>query len=83
MSLDWLPKDDETKNHDLWGDEFFSKVPPSIIYELRPVIDSEGKPVKGLNSAWIILNNPAQYNSYTTDMVKGVIVVLLLQYLPQ
>jgi 6-oxo-cyclohex-1-ene-carbonyl-CoA hydrolase len=26
-----------------------------------------------LNSAWIILNNPKQYNSYTTDMVKGVI----------
>ncbi len=23
--------------------------------------------------AWIILNNPAQYNSYTTEMVKGVI----------
>jgi 6-oxo-cyclohex-1-ene-carbonyl-CoA hydrolase len=73
MSLDWLPKDDETKNHDLWGNEFFNKEAPSIIYELKPVIDSEGNPVKGLNSAWIILNNPAQYNSYTTDMVKGVI----------
>ena len=24
-------------------------------------------------SAWITLNNPAQYNSYTTEMVKGVI----------
>jgi len=73
MSLDWLPKDDEIKNHDLWGDEFFNKEPPSVIYELKPIIDQEGKAVKGLNSAWIILNNPAQYNSYTTDMVKGVI----------
>jgi 6-oxo-cyclohex-1-ene-carbonyl-CoA hydrolase len=73
MSLDWLPKDDEIKNHDLWVDEFFSREPPSIIYELKPVVDSDGKSVKGLNSAWIILNNPAQYNSYTTDMVKGVI----------
>jgi len=73
MSLDWLPKDDEIKNHDLWGDEYFSSKPPSIKYELKPVVDSEGKTVKGLNSAWIILNNPAQYNSYTTDMVKGVI----------
>jgi len=73
MSLDWLPKDDEIKNHDLWGDEFFSRESPSVIYELKPVVDSEGNKVKGLNSAWIILNNPAQYNSYTTDMVKGVI----------
>jgi len=73
MPLDWLPKDDEIKNHDLWGKEYFSKEPPSVIYELKPVIDNEGNKVKGLNSAWIILNNPAQYNSYTTDMVKGVI----------
>ena len=27
----------------------------------------------GLFVAWIRLNNPAQYNSYTTEMVKGVI----------
>jgi len=72
MSLDWLPKDNEIKNHDLWGNEYFGKEPPSVIYELKPVIDNEGNKVKGLNSAWIILNNPAQYNSYTTDMVKGV-----------
>jgi len=73
MSLNWLPKDDEIKNHYLWSDEYFSKDPPSIIYELRPVVDNEGNKIKGLNSAWIILNNPAQYNSYTTEMVKGVI----------
>jgi 6-oxo-cyclohex-1-ene-carbonyl-CoA hydrolase len=29
--------------------------------------------VPGLYTAWIRLNNPAQYNSYTTEMVKGVI----------
>ena len=73
MSLNWLPKDNEIKNHDLWGDEFFDRNPPSVIYELKPVIDSEGNKIKGLNTAWIILNNPAQYNSYTTNMVKGVI----------
>jgi len=43
------------------------------MYELKPVIDKDGNGVKGLNSAWITLNNPKQYNSYTTDMVKGVI----------
>jgi 6-oxo-cyclohex-1-ene-carbonyl-CoA hydrolase len=73
MSLDWLPRDNEIKNHDLWGREYFSNKPPSVIYELKPVIDSEGNKVKGLNSAWVTLNNPLQYNSYTTDMVKGVI----------
>ena len=73
MSLDWLSRDNEIKNHDLWGKEYFRKEPPSVIYELKPVVDNEGNKVKGLNSAWITLNNPAQYNSYTTDMVKGVI----------
>lgn len=44
-----------------------------MIYEKRPVKDAEGNEVEGLYSAWIILNNPRQYNSYTTEMVKGVI----------
>ena len=33
----------------------------------------EGGRGPGLYTAWIRLNNPAQYNSYTTEMVKGVI----------
>jgi len=45
-----------------------------IIYELRPCLDNDGKPVKGLHNAWISLNNPKQYNSYTTDAVKEVIL---------
>jgi 6-oxo-cyclohex-1-ene-carbonyl-CoA hydrolase len=45
-----------------------------ILYELRPVNDPAGKPVKGLHNAWIILNNPQQMNSYTTDAVKEVIL---------
>ncbi|UCF78989.1 MAG: 6-oxocyclohex-1-ene-1-carbonyl-CoA hydratase [Candidatus Eiseniibacteriota bacterium] len=73
MGLEWLPRDDEMKDHYLWGDEHFGKEAPGVIYELRPVKDSDGKPVPKLNTAWITLNNPAQYNSYTTEMVKGVI----------
>ena len=73
MALDWLPRDEELKNHDLWGDEHFGKEPPCTQYELKPIIDKDRNPVEGLNSAWVILNNPAQYNSYTTQMVKGVI----------
>ncbi len=73
MSLNWLPREGGLKNHDLWGDEWFGTEAPSIIYELRPLGDPKGVKVEGLYSAWIILNNPAQFNSYTTDMVKGVI----------
>jgi len=43
------------------------------MYEKRPLKDPGGKVVEGLYVAWIILNNPDQYNSYTTEMVKGVI----------
>ena len=70
---DWLPRDNEIKNHDLFGEGYFGTEPPSVIYELKPVKDPDGKVVEGLTTAWITLNNPKQYNSYTTDMVKGVI----------
>ncbi|MBK6370455.1 MAG: 6-oxocyclohex-1-ene-1-carbonyl-CoA hydratase [Flavobacteriales bacterium] len=45
-----------------------------IIYEMRPCLDRDGSPVKGLFNAWIVLNNPKQYNSYTTAAVKEVIL---------
>ncbi|MQY56597.1 6-oxocyclohex-1-ene-1-carbonyl-CoA hydratase, partial [bacterium] len=73
MSLDWLKKDKEIKDHSLWGKEHWGTEPPCTMYEKRPILDSSGKEVKDLYAAWIILNNPAQYNSYTTKMVKGVI----------
>ncbi len=50
------------------------QTPTEIIYELRPCLDQDGKPVEGLNNAWIYLNNPRQYNSYTTAAVKEVIL---------
>src|SRR5215831_11627250 len=46
----------------------------SVLYEKRPVRGSDGAPVAGLYNVWITLNNPAQFNSYTTDMVKSVIL---------
>ena len=45
-----------------------------IIYENRPCLNVHGKPAEGLYNAWIILNNPSQYNSYTTQAVKEVIL---------
>ncbi|HUF51063.1 MAG TPA: 6-oxocyclohex-1-ene-1-carbonyl-CoA hydratase [Longimicrobiales bacterium] len=45
-----------------------------IGYELRPAITPNGTVAEGLFNAWIILNNPRQFNSYTTDAVKEVIL---------
>ncbi|MFC2157225.1 6-oxocyclohex-1-ene-1-carbonyl-CoA hydratase [Acidobacteriota bacterium] len=73
MSLNWLKKDNEIKDHSLWGNEHLGTEPPCTMYEKKPVLDDLGNPVEGLYTAWITLNNPAQYNSYNTKMVKGVI----------
>jgi 6-oxo-cyclohex-1-ene-carbonyl-CoA hydrolase len=60
----------EFKNHEL--------VPPAthrgVVYEERPLADPEGRTVPGLHTVWIALDNPEQLNSYTTEMVKGVIL---------
>ena len=60
----------EFKNHEL--DEDFAR--PGVRYEKRPARTPDGKEVPGLYNAWIWLDNPTQFNSYTTDMVKGVIL---------
>ena len=58
------------KNHDLVDLQTFQ----GIRYELRAAKTPDGKPAEGLHNAWIWLDNPAQFNSYTTDMVKSVIL---------
>jgi 6-oxo-cyclohex-1-ene-carbonyl-CoA hydrolase len=49
-------------------------VVPGVRYEKRPARTPDGREVPGLFNAWIWLDNPSQFNSYTTDMVKGVIL---------
>ncbi len=75
MSLDWMPRDDELKNHGVGGEQYWGshENPPSTVYEKKPVKDPDGNEIEGLYTAWITLNNPRQYNSYTTEMAKGVI----------
>jgi 6-oxo-cyclohex-1-ene-carbonyl-CoA hydrolase len=60
----------EFKNHDLT--EAFDY--EGVDYERIPVRDSDGNQVEGLHAIRITLNNPTQLNSYTTTMVKGVIM---------
>ncbi|TVO70950.1 6-oxocyclohex-1-ene-1-carbonyl-CoA hydratase [Sedimenticola selenatireducens] len=45
-----------------------------LLVEKRPAKRRDGTVAEGLYNMWITLNNPAQYNSYTTEMVKGVIL---------
>jgi 6-oxo-cyclohex-1-ene-carbonyl-CoA hydrolase len=71
--LSWLPRESGLKDHYLWGEEHFSDQAPGVMFEKKPILDPKGNEVDGLYSAWITLNNPKQYNSYTTEMVKGVI----------
>ena len=73
MALEWLRRDNELKDHQLFDNSHFGQDAPTVIYEERPILDEKGGAVEGLCSAWIWLNNPNQYNSYTTEMVKGVI----------
>jgi 6-oxo-cyclohex-1-ene-carbonyl-CoA hydrolase len=45
-----------------------------VLYEKRPAKRLDGSEAAGLYNAWIVLNNPGQYNSYTTAMVKAAIL---------
>ena len=50
MSLDWLPRSEEIKNHELFkGEDYFGTDPPSTIYEKRPVVDPDGNVVEGFS----------------------------------
>jgi 6-oxo-cyclohex-1-ene-carbonyl-CoA hydrolase len=51
-----------------------TEVVPGVLYEKRPAKRADGTVAEGLYNAWITLDNQKQYNSYTTDMVKGVIM---------
>ena len=58
------------KDHDLVPEV----VMPGVLYEKRPARGPDGTPCEGLYNAWIRLDNAEQLNSYTTEMVKGVIL---------
>jgi 6-oxocyclohex-1-ene-carbonyl-CoA hydrolase len=51
-----------------------TQIVPGVLYEKRPAKRIDGSVAEGLYNAWITLDNQKQYNSYTTDMVKGVIM---------
>jgi 6-oxo-cyclohex-1-ene-carbonyl-CoA hydrolase len=81
MALEWMPREHELKNHLLfeedmvqgryWGTDDDA---PCVVYTKKPLTNPfTGEEVPDLYVAEVRLNNPRQYNSYTTTMVKGVI----------
>jgi 6-oxo-cyclohex-1-ene-carbonyl-CoA hydrolase len=57
------------KNHDLAESSV-----PGVKVQKRPARTPEGRTAAGLHNVWIWLDNPSQFNSYTTEMVKGLIL---------
>ncbi len=61
---------DELVSHNLVPELSFD----GLKVEKRPARRRDGSSADGLFNLWITLDNPAQYNSYTTEMVKGAIL---------
>jgi 6-oxo-cyclohex-1-ene-carbonyl-CoA hydrolase len=59
-------------NHDLAPDYEFTQ----IKYELKPLVLQDGTVVADLFNAWIWLDNPKQYNSYTTRAMAELVLAL-------
>jgi 6-oxo-cyclohex-1-ene-carbonyl-CoA hydrolase len=64
----------ELIDHNLVDQEIESLCDGMLQYEKRPAKRRDGSVIEGLYNAWIIFNNPKQFNSYTTDMVKATIL---------
>ncbi len=60
---------EELKDHNIVNTAY-----KEIIFEKRPCLNNDGTVIKGLFNSWIILNNPKQYNSYTTGAIKEIIL---------
>ena len=62
MALDWMPRDNELKDHALHSEVHWGKDEdaPCVVYEKRPLTDPKGNVQEGLYVAWIRLNNPRQ-----------------------
>jgi len=61
-------------DHNLIDRDVESLCDGMVQYEKRPARRRDGTVAEGLYNAWIIFNNPKQFNSYTTDMVKATIL---------
>jgi 6-oxo-cyclohex-1-ene-carbonyl-CoA hydrolase len=66
----------ELFNHNIVDRPIEDLLSDQLLYEKRPARTLDGREASGLYNAWITLNNPRQYNAYTTAMVKDTILAL-------
>ena len=77
MPLEWMPREHELKNHLLfeedmvrgryWGND---EDAPCVVYTKKPLVNPKtGEEIPDLFVAEVRLNNPRQYNSYTTTIL--------------
>jgi 6-oxo-cyclohex-1-ene-carbonyl-CoA hydrolase len=59
-------------DHDLACDREFT----NLRYEMRPLLHPDGSADPQLVNAWIVLDNPAQYNSYTTAALAELVLAM-------
>ncbi len=69
-----MSDDFEFLPHDLVSQQVIDDLTDQVLFEKRPVKNPDGSVADGLYAVWITLNNPGQYNSYTTAMVKKIIL---------
>ncbi|CUW39357.1 putative 6-oxocyclohex-1-ene-1-carbonyl-CoA hydrolase [Magnetospirillum sp. XM-1] len=64
-----------TRPHELHDHNLVpEQIVPGIIVEKKPARTPDGKIAEGLYNYWITFDNQKQFNSYTTEMVKGAIL---------
>ncbi len=61
-------------DHNIVNADARAAITDQVIVEKRPARRLDGSTADGLYNFWITLNNPKQYNSYTTEMVKALIL---------
>ncbi len=66
---------EKTRPHTLHDHKLVPEhIVPGIAVQKKPARMPDGRVIDGLYNYWITFDNPKQFNSYTTDMVKGAIL---------
>ena len=77
MTKDTSKVADDTRPENLADHNLVAEgTPAGVLYELRPATRGDGGAAEGLYNAWITLDNPAQLNALTVEMMKSATLAL-------